>query len=170
MHRLDVKRVMIGELLAQHQGASLRVRDIMTIAPMTVGPELSVLEIARQMHAKHCRHLLVVEPDRRLLGVISDRDVIRCFGPAEYPDESVLQAIPASAIMSSDLVTISPLAPMVDAVGLMVEQGISCLPVLADGLLMGIVTTTDLFVLLEKLLRDRFPEGQTSEAATATVC
>jgi predicted transcriptional regulator len=54
--------------------------------------------------------------------------------------------------MSTDLVTVGPNMPLERAVSMMIGQGISCLPVLADETLMGILTNTDLHLLLQILL------------------
>jgi acetoin utilization protein AcuB len=98
------------------------------------------------------RHLLVTDEDGRLAGIVSDRDVVRCFGPTAFPDEAQLAAIRADSIMSPDVVTIEFDSSIVAAIDLMHEQGFSSLPVLHDGRLVGIITTSDLMRLLRRLL------------------
>lgn len=151
MDRLDVKRVEYRELLA-HGRARLCASQVMTQAPSCIAPQTSALELVRMLHQKQFRHLLVTDPHGTLLGVISDRDVIRCLGPEKRPNKAALQAIYASQLMSTDLVTIAPDTPLIQAVTMMLDYGISCLPVLADGKLLGIVTNTDLHLILEALL------------------
>ena len=55
--------------------------------------------------------------------------------------------------MSTDLLTVGPNTPLAEAVDVMIEHGISCLPVLAGDDLVGILTNTDLHVLLHLLLQ-----------------
>ena len=129
----------------------LTVRRVMTSAPTCVGPEDSVLELVRTFHEKRFRHLLVVE-DGRLAGIVSDRDVVRCFGPHEFPDESYLAAIRTDSIMSRDVITIDADMPLVAAIDLLHEHGVSSLPVVDGPRLVGIVTTSDLMRLLRRLL------------------
>ena len=125
----------------------------MTAAPTCISPNATVLELVQLFHDRQFRHPLVTDATGRLVGVISDRDVLRCLGPQRRPERSVLEGITAGEIMSTDLVTVSPSMPLERAVVLMSEQGISCLPVLAGGTLVGIVTNTDLHVVLQLLLQ-----------------
>ena len=84
---------------------------------------------------------------------MSDRDVLRCFGsPGSYPSQEVLAGISAAEIMSGDLLTTHPDAPLLQTVTDMLTNGISCLPVLDDERLVGILTSTDLHAVLEVLL------------------
>jgi len=96
---------------------------------------------------------MVTDAAGRLIGVISDRHVIRCLGPGQHPDRAALARITAAGIMSTNLVTVRPDTPLERAVMLMTEQGISCLPVLVDRTLVGILTNTDLHVVLQILLQ-----------------
>ena len=90
MHRLDVKRIQVADALRWCGGCAgqgrLRVRDVMTSAPTCIASSTSVLDVVRMFHAKEFRHLLVTDARERLLGLVSDRDVLRCFGPGRYPD------------------------------------------------------------------------------------
>ena len=164
MQRLDVKRTQIADALQWCGGCSgqfrLRVGDVMTPSPVCVTSSTSVLDIVRMIHAKQFRHLLVTDHRGRLLGLVSDRDVLRCFGPGRYPDQEILAGIAAAEIMSSDLVTIRPETRLLDAATEMLAHGISCLPVLADDKIVGILTSTDLSAVLEVVL-------QTSDTAQA---
>jgi acetoin utilization protein AcuB len=110
--------------------------------------------------------LLVADAEGRLQGVISDRDVLRMMGPGTAYKE-VLEGILAGEIMSADVVTIGPRTSMTEAIGLVVEHGISSLPVVDSGRLVGIVTSTDLQVLLQMLLQTVRTTGTEQPAAAA---
>jgi CBS domain-containing protein len=157
MDRLDVKRVQVLDALDSAERrdgqAMLVVGQVMTAAPSCIPPETSALELIKLFHAKQFRHLMVTDAADCLIGVISDRDVIRCLGPGQHPDPATLARITAAGIMSSDLVTVRPDTPLERAVMLMTEQGISCLPVLVERTLVGILTNTDLHVVLQILLQ-----------------
>jgi acetoin utilization protein AcuB len=154
--RLDVKRIQIREAVQRLGGCPaqgrLTVRDVMTPAPTCIESTTSVLDVVRMFHAKEFRHLLVTDPGGQLLGLVSDRDVLRCFGPGRYPDQDKLAGIAAVDIMSSDLVTVSPETSLATAASELLGHGISSLPVLADEKLVGILTNTDLETVLEVLL------------------
>ena len=162
MDRLTAKRAQVA--LAVHELASgcgieaMRVGQVMTPAPTCIPQEASALDLVRMFHTKEFRHLLVTDRSGKLTGVVSDRDVLRCFGPGRTPRKEILSAIPASQIMSTDVITIGPDYALPLAVKLLVEHGIGCLPVVAGDVVVGIITNTDLHVVLEGLLDARLPE------------
>ncbi len=124
----------------------------MTRNPHTVCISTTAAVLVQHFHERRFRHFLVVE-DGKLVGVISDRDVIRLFGLDDFPERNSLEALTAGELMSTDLVTVEQGTSLVQAVALIVENGISCLPVVENGRAIGILTTTDLYLALEQLLR-----------------
>ena len=157
MDRAEAKRTQVREAMddaakLREQGGLL-VGQVMTARPSCISPETTALELIKLFHAKQFRHLLVVDEEHCLIGVISDRDVIRCLGPNKRPDPAALSGISAREIMSTDLLTVTPGTLIQRAVTLMIDHGISCLPVQVDSTLVGIVTNTDLNVILQTLLR-----------------
>ncbi len=169
MDRLNVKREQVREVLENRcrgsAAARLLVGHVMSVAPTCINAEVNVLELLRLFRTKGFRHLLVTDAEGRLIGVISDRDVLRCLGPLEQPDRDQLAQITAGQVMSTDLVTTQPRTDLEAATAMMIEHGISCLPVLAGETLVGIVTNTDLHltmqVLLETLEAEQ-PDGVTA--------
>ena len=113
-----------------------QVEQVMTRVPKCVAPETTAYELVKVFHTKGFRPLLVTNYEGLLVGVVSDRDVLRCFGgPNHSPRREELESITVAELMSTDLITVGPDVPMQRAVGLMLQQGISCLPVLENGLL-----------------------------------
>ena len=137
---------------AAAQPRQLIVGDVMTSQPTCVRPESTVLDLVQTFHAKQFRHLLVTDENERLMGVVSDRDVVRCFGPTVYPDESMLASIPTRKVMSRDVVTIDRSTPLVECIDMLRREGVSCLPVVEDERLVGIITTSDLLRCLRQML------------------
>ena len=89
------------------------------------------------------RHLLVVDNSNALAGVVSDRDILRAFGALGH------KKLIIGAIMSTNIVTIADTALAREALEIMLEKKISCLPVEGDdGQLVGVVTETDFMRLL----------------------
>lgn len=170
MDRLDRKRRQLASLcgrVARRTASRVAVADVMTSHPSCISSSATLLELVKLFHAKEFRHPLVTDEEGNLLGVVSDRDVIRCFGPGRYPEDGVLERVTAADIMSTDLVTITPEAPLEQAIDLMCGYGINCLPVISGGKLLGIVTSTDLYVVLEMLLESLHPASSASAAKSA---
>lgn len=127
--------------------APTQVADVMTKDTMTLRPQQSFADVVGLMANQSFRHVLVVDSDERLQGVISDRDVLRAL--SRTPDWSKKTV---SEIMTPDSITSTADSPISVAVQLMVEKRINCLPVIdADGRVSGILTSTDLLVAYGKL-------------------
>ena len=91
MDHLDVKRAAFDRILEQttiEVSEPLTIAQVMTRRPICIDPQVSAYELVQLFHAKRFRHLLVADADGRLVGVISDRDVLRCFGPEGSPDRA----------------------------------------------------------------------------------
>jgi acetoin utilization protein AcuB len=124
---------------------SLTVRDVMVTDLVTVRPQESVRHAYRLMRDHRFRHLPVVEAGR-LVGIVSDRDLRPVLLSPTLGRARVRE------LMSETLTTVGPETPVEEAASLLVVKKIGCLPVIADGRLMGIVTETDLLAVLVELL------------------
>lgn len=123
------------------------VEDIMTRSVVTLSPEQGFGEALALMANRPFRHILVVEKDARLVGVISDRDLLRLLARGhEWKNISV------GEVMTKETVTVKPETPVSVAVGEMLVRRINCLPVIdRDKRLCGIVTSTDLLDVFHKI-------------------
>ncbi|PIQ38382.1 MAG: CBS domain-containing protein [Lysobacterales bacterium CG17_big_fil_post_rev_8_21_14_2_50_64_11] len=127
----------------------MRVADILTASPITVGLDDSLASIKRIFDSHAFHHVLVVG-DGELFGVISDRDVLRAVSPfVDSPNERTIDSATmkrhAHQIMSRKPITITTDQPVELAARRMLEAKVSCLPVLDDhGQVVGIVTWHDL--------------------------
>jgi acetoin utilization protein AcuB len=125
----------------------MRVGDIMTVCPMTTPPETPVLEARQTMVDKRIRHLLVTDGPK-LVGIITDRD-IRLNLPSPATSLSIweinylLARLTTGSAMTKAVITIGPERDARDAARLMLDHRIGALPVVEGGLLVGIVTETD---------------------------
>jgi acetoin utilization protein AcuB len=124
---------------------SLTVRDVMATNPVIVHPRETARRAYRLMRDHRFRHLPVVE-DGRLVGILSDRDL----RPVLL--SPTLARAQVGELMSENLTTVTPDALVEEAASLLVVKKIGCLPVVADGALVGIVTETDLLAVLVELL------------------
>ncbi len=120
------------------------VRDWMTRGPETVPVEYPIQAALGRMRNLEIRHLLVSEGDR-LVGIVSNRDVRRLL----TGDTPVRLTEPVSRIMTEDPYTVAPETPVTEAARLLLDRGISGLPVRDGDAIVGVFTTSD---ALEALL------------------
>lgn len=131
------------------------VRDIMTGAPATVGPQASVAAVARIMRDRDLGVVLVVDDDR-LHGLVTDRDlVVRSVCEGGDPEETTV-----AGACSDDLVTVGPDDELVQAVRLMREHAVRRIPVVDHGRPVGIVSLGDLAM-------ERDPESALGDISVA---
>jgi acetoin utilization protein AcuB len=155
MSRCETKRSFLDQLfrgvdlVAMLQ--SLSAEHVMTVCPTAVEPNTPAHQVVRLFYELQFRHLLVTE-NRQLVGVISDRDAARLFGLEGSANPHDLQTYTARDLMSTDLLTVTPQTPLCEAVRVLLDNGINCLPVVSQGIPLGILTTTDLYLVLEQVL------------------
>ena len=131
------------------------VREIMMGSPVTLRPD-DTLELANNiMVLGRIRHLPVVE-DGKLVGLISERDLIgaaaaRLFRLEQKNKSALLQTISVKKIMKKQVITVAAETPIKDAAHTMAEKKIGCVPVVDDGVLIGLVTTTNVLRYVEEL-------------------
>jgi len=136
------------------------VKELMRSTVFTIAPDAGLDRALVIMNSKRIRHLPVVE-NEVMVGLISNRDLhlsmVEESGPQNAPKGMYLPALTKiRKIMKSEVLTVKPDDSVLDAVRIMCEKKIGCLPVLSEeGRLVGIVTETDLLQLLERLLQEK---------------
>jgi acetoin utilization protein AcuB len=126
----------------------MNIETIMTTPVHCVSPDTPVGEI-RAIFALYPYHHLPVTDGQELLGIISDRDVLGNLSPytatdlANERDNELLQRT-AAQIMTTQVITADPDTAVETAAILLLENHISCLPVVSGTVLEGIVTWKDL--------------------------
>ena len=141
------------------------VLDAMTTKPVTVLPDASLQEAASLMR-QHDIGSLIVQKGNDLMGVITEYDLVhRAIG-----DALDVRTTPVTAIMTRDLLTVSPSMDIFDALRLMRDADIRHLPVIDTGKMVGFITLKDilkiqpqLFELVAERLEIREMERKFSE-------
>ena len=134
------------------------VKDYMTRHPIMVDPSLPVAEAQRLMAANNIRHLPVVGDGKRLLGLVTRQRLSiqpeRLSSLDVWEITRFLSDLTVGKVMVTgpDLRTTIPEATLEDAADLMIRHKLGGLPVVEDGVVVGIITETDLLVELQNLL------------------
>jgi acetoin utilization protein AcuB len=110
------------------------VRSIMTARVVTVEMD-DRLDVVKQIFdTLKFHHLLVVDDRKKLSGVVSDRDLLKALSPyvgsaAETARDMATLNKRVHQIMSRNPITLHPEAQVADAVQLLLNQRISCIPI-----------------------------------------
>jgi CBS domain-containing protein len=152
----DGRRPASGASRRRHHSGRWRVSDVMSTDVVTVGKGTSYKEVARIMAERKVNAVPVVTEDGRVMGMVSEADVLRkqerAFSrlAAGLPrrtrrERAQAKARSAAELMSSPAITIHPDAPVGAAARLMNGYRIRRLPVVdPSGMLIGIVSRRDL--------------------------
>ncbi len=127
--------------------AGLRVRDYMSSTVSTLSPDDRLLDADLLVRRAAVRHMPVVQ-DGQLVGLLTERD-IRRYAPSilhstqdEYND--IFEQTKVEKVMTRQVKTISPDAPLAEAASMLYQERLGCMPVVENGALVGIITRTDI--------------------------
>jgi len=134
------------------------IKGIIQKNPITIDADASFYKARALIRDKGIRHLPVLDRSGQLVGIVTDRD-IRQAAPSEATTLSVhelhylLGKLKVSAFMTpkDKLITISPATTIEEAVQLMVDHKIGCLPVVDGQRFMGLITDNDVLALFVDL-------------------
>jgi CBS domain-containing protein len=127
------------------------VDQIMSTDLFTVHPE-DLLDLAASlMEWEHLHYVPVEDHQGQLVGLVTHRGLLRMLAQRDPKQAPVA----VREIMKTDPITVAPETPTVEAIELMREHQVGCLPVVSQGRLVGIVTEHD-FVKLATGLLDRW--------------
>ncbi|MBB4266221.1 putative nucleotidyltransferase substrate binding domain-containing protein [Roseospira visakhapatnamensis] len=118
---------------------SMHLGDMLRRAPLTIGPDTTIQDTARTMRTENVSCLLVVDDGGTLTGIVTDRDM-----RSRVVAEALPYTAPVSTVMTADPLRLSADDYLFDAMLLMSRNAIHHLPVLRDGVLAGVITSTDL--------------------------
>ncbi len=128
----------------------MKVQDLMVkeVATLDIEDELSLANDI--MRLGRIRHLPVVAGEK-VVGIISERDLFRsslaqALGYGNKDSREVMRTLHIKDVMVKKVITIPPDMELKDAVAIMVERKIGCLPVVQDDKLLGLITETDILV------------------------
>jgi CBS domain-containing protein len=127
------------------------VGDVMAKDALTVEPSDTIGEAAEKMHEGDVGAVIVVEDMVRIVGIITERDLLRAIAQRARPADARVRQW-----MTTNPVTIDPDTPIEDAAKIMFDRNFRHLPVVKDGRPLGIVS-------LRRLSKTAFESVQRAE-------
>lgn len=116
----------------------VRVEKLMTTGVIAVRDTDTVGKADSEMRTADIRHLPVIDRDSHVVGIVSNRDLLRALGAKDGCFRRI------GEVMTRDVATVHPQMPAHQAVEIMLERKIGALPVVGDdGVMIGIITETD---------------------------
>lgn len=148
----------------------MKVRDLMQtdVATLRSGDALDIAEDIMRMG--RMRHLPVIQANGRLVGIVSQRDLLRAsissvIQAPPYKQQKWLSKIPVREVMSKSVVAIEADATIEDAVNTLLIEKFGCLPVVENKKLVGMLTEMDLLEYLQSLLQKAKPKSRKAKAS-----
>ncbi len=135
--------------------AELRVKDYMTSNPQTLTPEDRLLDAELLVRRAGIRHMPVVS-ENRLVGLLTERDVRR-YAPSilhSTPEQynEIFENTLVGKVMTKQVTTIGPEAPLAEAAAQLYAQHRGCLPVVDGEQVIGIITRRDILKFANDVL------------------
>jgi CBS domain-containing protein len=153
----DTTRNEVRRVIHQRGQVMMQVRDYMTTNVLTINVEKKMCAVQEIMQWAHIRHLPVVDRTKRVVGLVSHRDLLHASISmmasrlAAIEKQQHLWEVPIEPMMHTPVYTIAPDASVQAAARRMRRHQIGCLPVVVQDRLVGIITESDLLHLVEQL-------------------
>ncbi len=138
----------------------MKISEIMTKATVTDAATDSLSDAAARMWNAQTGSLLVMDGEN-LLGIVTERDLLRAIAHGQDPRE-----VPLKDVMATDLITAGPQTSLKDAANIMATKWIRHLPIVEHGKVVGIVSQRDLTGVLAQALHEPEALHQLVEAST----
>ena len=118
----------------------MQVSELMSDSIVTISPDETAALAARMLSRHNIGAIPVCTQDRRLRGIVTDRDIVlRCVAVESDPETTLVREI-----MSKSMITISPRDDVREAARLMSVAQVRRLPVVSDGELLGMLSLGDM--------------------------
>ncbi|NLV26366.1 MAG: CBS domain-containing protein [Methanomicrobiales archaeon] len=114
---------------------------VMSKPVVSLPPQMPLSEVLSLMYQTKHLGFPVIERET-LMGIITLTDIAR----TSVLDRDAMQV---RDVMTRDVITLPPQAPIMDALGIMTRKDIGRIPVVEDGKILGIITKSDIFTVIE---------------------
>ncbi len=137
------------------------IKDVMTKNPVCIDEDMTITE-AKQLMMKHkFSKLPVLDSSKKLVGIITKNDIQK-VSPSEattldvYEISYLLSKLTCKKFMTKKVITVDENQVVEEVARIMVDSAIGCVPVMRDGVIVGIITESDLFQLFTDMFGARY--------------
>lgn len=133
----------------------IKVEDMMTRHPHTLLRTHTLNDAKHLMEALDIRHIPIVDANKKLLGIVSQRDLLAAQESSlqrSSKGDSLTFETPLFEVMHTDVASVAPQAGLKESAIYMQKHKIGCLPVVAKDVLVGIITDSDFVTIAINLL------------------
>lgn len=137
------------------------IEEIMNLDVATLYPNQTLKEAVALLREKKIRHIAVINEERQVVGVITDRDIKQATPSTllESTDQSILDT-PIEKIMTRNPITGHPLDFVEETATIFYDNRIGCLPIVSKGKLVGMITESDMLYKFIELTGVHQPGSQ----------
>ena len=135
----------LTEAIKDHRQLPVQISDLMSFPVMSVSPGVSMKEAAAILETEGFSGMPVLE-DGKLVGIISRRDLNR-VKPRQWH-------MPVKAFMSRDVIAVTPMHSVAEAMRILIKHDIGRLPVVQDEQVIGIISRSDAMIYYYDLIPD----------------
>ncbi|MEK4521363.1 acetoin utilization AcuB family protein [Psychrobacillus sp. FSL W7-1457] len=137
------------------------VEEIMNTSVPTLTPSHTINDALKVLKEKRIRHIPIVNKEREVLGVVTDRDLKEAT-PSSLQDrkDAEILDLPLEKIMTKNPITGHPLDFVEETASIFYDNRIGCLPIVSQGKLVGMITESDLLYKFIELTGVHQPGSQ----------
>lgn len=138
----------------------LRLKEIMVTKVISADVEEPLSSVEEKLRKYGIRHLPVVDGEKHVVGMFTQRDLLRCSPPKKTEegyvfDKEQLDRFILKYVMAKDPVVLTPEDTLSHVVDIMARDKFGCVPIVSsDRVLVGIVTQIDVLKCLARFLRN----------------
>ncbi|HOW59991.1 MAG TPA: CBS domain-containing protein [Candidatus Omnitrophota bacterium] len=136
------------------------LKDVMVTKVVTAFIKDSLSKTEEKFRLHGIRHLPVVDDKKRVVGMFTQRDLMRCLAPRKTEDGYIfdkeqLDRFILEYVMAKDPVTLGPEDTLRHVIDIMARDKFGCIPIVrSDGVLLGIVTQIDVLKYIARWFRE----------------
>lgn len=140
-----------------HPHRILTARDVMTQSPVSIHPDVCIFEAINLLLKNNVTGMPVIDNDHHLVGILSEYDCLRVLASSDFYEAGETSTDKVSHYMTREVKTIRPHIGLYMVAQELLSQGVQRLPVVEDGIHLGMVTRAHVLRGIEQMRKERMP-------------